>query len=69
MENESTNDDLPYTLGKWRGLTQYRCKFCAWDTVKGEGAMLAHFEERHRPRPAPRLIQAYDARGRPIEIG
>jgi len=61
-------EEKPYTLGKWRGHTQWKCRFCPWDTLVGEAAMLEHWATRHRPQPERRLIQAYDAGGRPIDV-
>lgn len=49
----SSAESLPikpeiYELGKWGGFTQWRCLFCAWDTLEGEAAMLEHYETVHK---------------------
>lgn len=60
-----------YTLGEWKGLTQYCCRHCRFDSLS-EAALLAHYVDKHAPRPEPKptgppLVQAFDRRGRPIE--
>lgn len=61
----------PFEVGEWNGHVQWRCRLCPWDTLKGEAAMREHLAARHAPKveqPVKRLIQAYDARGNPIDI-
>ena len=41
-----------FMLGKWGEFTQWRCRFCPWDTLDGEAAMLEHYESVHKP-PIP----------------
>lgn len=61
--------ELPYIEGLWSGLPQWRCRLCPWDTLEGEDVMWEHIAARHGAAEpvAPRLVQAYDARGNPIE--
>jgi hypothetical protein len=47
-------EEKPYTVGSWRGLTQYQCKLCPWDTLEGEEAMLEHLRTAHAPPPEPK---------------
>jgi hypothetical protein len=66
---EAPKDQLPYTTGKWGSYTQYACKFCVWDTLESEQAIMQHYQERHAPKaePAkPALIQVYDRYGNPV---
>lgn len=60
--------ELPYTVGKWQGYTQWQCRLCPWDTLEGEEAIWEHIQARHAPPPAPPLVQAYSAGGHPIEF-
>jgi hypothetical protein len=69
LESESAapavDDDAPYTTGEWGGMTQWKCKLCPWDTLKGEAAMLEHIATKHKP-PAPKLsILVADKYGNP----
>lgn len=56
---EAPNEGSPapepehYTIGTWNGLTQYRCRHCPFDTLEGEGAIEAHYADRHGPPPPP----------------
>lgn len=68
-EAEASQEDPIFTMGSWKGLPQWRCVLCPWDTLDGEAAMLAHYQANHAPPPpppAPVLIQAYDRFGNPI---
>jgi len=38
-----------YEVGEWKGMTQWRCKLCAWDTLDGEEAILTHLVAKHFP--------------------
>jgi len=38
-----------YEVGEWKGMRQWRCRLCPWDTLDGEGAMLAHLAAQHFP--------------------
>jgi hypothetical protein len=40
-------EQQPFVLRTWNGLPQWRCRFCAWDTLKGEATALVHFINRH----------------------
>lgn len=62
-ESESA-EELPYTVGWWKGFRQWRCKLCPWDTLESEAAMLEHIAAVHKPPPSPILIA--DKRGRVI---
>ncbi|KAA3644558.1 MAG: hypothetical protein DWQ07_14155 [Chloroflexi bacterium] len=50
--NDET-EDLPFEVGKWGGHPQWRCKLCAFDTLKGEAVMWDHLREQHMPPPEP----------------
>ncbi len=55
-----------YSLGSWQGMPQWKCNYCPWDTLDGEGEMLAHVAERHLPAPPlpqPGIIPVYDRYG------
>lgn len=62
-------DEIPFTVGAWNGLTQWRCRFCAWDTLEGEGEAMDHFIARHATpvAPTPSPILRVDRFGRPVE--
>lgn len=47
-------EEKPYTVGKWGGFTQWKCKLCPWDTLEGEAAMLEHLASAHAPPPKPK---------------
>ncbi len=63
-------EELPFVLGKWQDLDQWRCKLCPFDTLEGEDAYWLHFARQHaaapEPEPAPE-VQQYDRFGNPIE--
>ncbi len=44
-----------WTMGMWHELPQWRCTACAWDTLDGEDAMVAHWNERHAVK-APKAV-------------
>lgn len=59
----------PFRVTAWNGRPLWECARCAFDTLEGEAAMLAHIAERHEAPPAPpapRLVQAYDRWGNPV---
>jgi len=58
-----------FTVGTWAGRPQWTCVRCRYDTLKGEADILAHWQEKHEPRPEPKpepRVQVYSASGRPI---
>lgn len=60
-------EERSYTVGSWRGFTQYQCKLCPWDTLEGEAAMLEHLRSAHAPAPEPKSpILIADKSGRQI---
>ena len=67
-EQPADNPNGIFTLGSWRGMTQWRCSACAFDTLNGESEIFKHYFERHVAKPAekPALIQSFDKRGKPI---
>jgi hypothetical protein len=36
-----------YEEGSWKGLPQWKCRLCLWDTLEGEAAVRAHVTRRH----------------------
>jgi hypothetical protein len=71
MDEERTENPEPlYTVGRWKGLTQYRCTLCGWDTLHGEAAMREHMAQRHTPPPKPKRVSALlvNRFGNPIEV-
>jgi hypothetical protein len=53
MPQAAAMPEVPWTMGTWKGLPQWRCRLCPWDTLKGEAEMRKHIEEAHlqkRPR-------------------
>jgi hypothetical protein len=66
IQSEPKND-LPWTFGQWGGFKQWRCKFCAFDTLDGEEVMRRHIIERHAPPPGQEpLIPIYNIYGNRI---
>lgn len=62
--------ELPFTVGQWATLTQWRCRYCPWDTLDGEAAAWEHYNQVHRPpepegKPAPMILLA-DRFGNPV---
>jgi len=58
-----------FDLATWKGFPQWRCRRCAWDTLAGKEAILAHIQEVHEPplRPAsPPLVAVSDRWGRVV---
>lgn len=64
----SDKAERPFILNKWNGLTQWRCRFCAWDTLDGEAEAMDHYIARHAApvAPAPSPILRVDRFGRPV---
>ncbi len=66
--------ELPYTLGTWRTLTTYKCRYCPFDSTE-EAVTQAHYQERHAPRPRdpqplqPAGIAIADKSGREVWPG
>ena len=56
---------LPYILGQWSGLPQYKCRQCPFDSLD-EIAILEHIAGHMVAEQPPTLVQAFDARGNPI---
>lgn len=68
---ELAEAETRFTLGTWAGHTQWKCARCPFDTLKGKAEMLAHWQEKHEPKPEPaaeRVVQAYSASGKPIDV-
>lgn len=61
---EAPKEKQLYTMGTWRGMRQWKCKLCPWDTLEGEAKMLEHIASAHKPPPSPILIA--DKGGRQI---
>ncbi len=60
-----------YTVGLWKGLKQYRCMWCAFDTLNEE-TMFKHIEAHrlaNRPTPPrkPSVLVA-DKRGNEVDL-
>lgn len=55
-----------WDMGVWKGLSQWRCRLCRWDTLDGEEAMLKHIAEVHTKKKTREFLIA-DRRGRPVE--
>lgn len=58
-----------WDVGEWRGYERWACRLCPFDTLDGEGAMVAHWMACHAPpSPAPpsAVVQVYTAGGRPV---
>lgn len=59
-----------YRMGSWKGLPQWQCRFCQWDTVESAEVMLLHYATTHGPQAPARkrvALPLVDARGNPIE--
>lgn len=41
--------ELPYAIGKWGSFTQYKCRFCEFDTLH-EDVILKHVWSHQGPR-------------------
>ncbi len=61
--------DTRYTMGEWKGIPQFKCSLCPWDTLSGLAEFDKHWESAHvvkEPPPPPPIIQAADRFGRPV---
>jgi len=59
-----------YELGSWKGLKQYKCKLCPYDTLH-ENEIIKHIQERHLPKPKPKVkkvLPIYDRFGNLVEV-
>ncbi len=45
-----------YSVGKWKGLKQYKCNLCPFDSLD-EKAIKAHIIERHMPKPPRPIVE------------
>lgn len=65
-------EELPYILGRWGGYTQWKCRYCPWDTLEGEQALIDHFTVTHN-QPAENqhssILLVADRFGNPINGG
>lgn len=60
-----------FTVGEWKGLPQWRCALCPWDTLVSEAEMRAHIAEVHLPppeKPPARVLPLVDRFGNPITV-
>lgn len=44
---EDVQDDRDFELMKWKGLLMWRCRYCPFDTLKGEDVIRAHVRDVH----------------------
>lgn len=54
-----------FTTGTWGEHKRWACNLCPYDTLDGEGVMMAHLEQVHYPPPPPPqvIIPVYDRYG------
>ncbi len=45
-----------YSIGKWKGLKQYKCNLCPFDSLD-EKAIKDHIIERHMPKPPKPVVK------------
>ncbi len=68
---EAAEEENPYfTLGSWKGMPQWKCRFCPWDTLEGEGALMEHVVTVHgagEPERRPGGILVADRYGNAVE--
>lgn len=60
-----------YVESAWKGLPQWRCRVCPWDTLKSEEEMRKHIEEVHLPPPAKPervALPIVDKYGQPVVV-
>jgi len=61
-------DTTMYKIGQWKGLTQYKCLYCPFDSLEMDDA-IRHYLLKHAPRagetPAPSVLVA-DRNGNPV---
>lgn len=46
IPERTTGGEMGYSVGRWAGLTQYKCKQCPFDTLDLD-AMLEHLLKQH----------------------
>jgi len=69
IEAAGAAEPSAFEPGTWKGFPQWRCRRCAWDTLAGEEAILAHILEVHEPPlrpPSPPLVAVSDRWGREV---
>ena len=49
-KKKKTEEDKPYTVGKWKGFDNYECKLCPFSTLH-ENVMKEHIFRKHGPKP------------------
>jgi hypothetical protein len=54
-----------FTIGEWKGFTQYRCNFCPFDTLH-ERLILSHLASKHIPEVRMQDTGLVDESGRSI---
>lgn len=57
MATRKAKEAVEWELGEWKGLPQWRCSLCPWDTLVGEEAMLKHIADVHTPKPPRKVVQ------------
>ena len=69
VEPVAVSDPVPWTVGTWGELPQWRCVLCPFDTLDGEAEIRAHYATVHAPpppaAPAPTVLRA-DRFGNPV---
>jgi hypothetical protein len=58
-EGMEASIELPYILGRWGTFTQYKCRFCEFDTLY-EDKILGHIWSVHGPKFEKSKILGYD---------
>jgi len=66
-KNADAAVDKPYEELVYAGQPMLRCKYCPWDTLKGEREMMDHIHAAHHEHSPPRLILVADARGKEVK--
>ena len=56
-----------YSIGKWKGFDQFKCKLCKFDTLE-EKVIKDHIKEVHMPKPIkPKVeLKLYDRFGNEV---
>jgi len=56
-----------FEIGQWRGMKQWRCRHCAFDTLDGEAAMRQHLMAHAPPsEPVGSVVPMYNRQGHRI---
>jgi len=55
VKKAKTVDDY-YSVGKWKGLNQYKCNLCPFDSLS-EQAIKNHIIDRHFPKPVKPAVK------------